>query len=411
MPAASSTLLDGRYRLRSPLGRGGMGEVWLADDELLRRRIAVKLLDRRLAGDASFVARFQREARSAAGLSHPNVVTVYDQGRVERADGDDLYIAMELLDGPTLADVIAREAPVAPGRAAQLLLPVLAALGHAHAAGLVHRDVKPANVLLTRAGQVKVADFGVARAADGAQLTETGSVLGSAPYLAPEAARGEPAGPAADLYGVGVVLYELLTGQVPFAGGPPASVALRHVTEAPRPPGELVPGLPAPLEALVLRALAKEPAGRPPSAEAFAAELAGPGGERPLARDGATLVLAPLRRRPRWVRAAAALGAAGALAVAGVALAGRSSSPPAARVTATAPSLRLAATHAPPVTAPERPAATATTPAPTTVATTAAPRPAPASTPVAATSPGRAAGHRPHRHHGHGRAHRRHHKK
>ncbi len=246
-------LFDGRYRFIEKIGQGGMAKVFLAEDVSLHRKVAIKVLGERYADDAQFVERFQREARAAAGLNHPNIVQVYDHGR---ANGS-YYIAMEYLEGPTLDDVIADEGHLPARRAIDLTLQILAALRFAHRHGVVHRDVKPQNMILLRDGRVKVTDFGIARAGS-SEMTEAGSIIGTAQYISPEQARGLPVGPPADLYSVGVVLYKMLTGRVPFDGESAVAVAMRHVQERPVPPSHLNPDVQPDLERVVMRALAKE---------------------------------------------------------------------------------------------------------------------------------------------------------
>jgi serine/threonine-protein kinase len=246
-------LFDGRYRFIEKIDQGGMAKVFLAEDVSLHRKVAIKVLGERYAEDAQFVERFQREARAAAGLNHPNIVQVYDHGR---ANGS-YYIAMEYLEGPTLDEVIAEEGHLPSRRAIDLTLQILAALRFAHRHGVVHRDVKPQNMILLRDGRVKVTDFGIARAGS-SEMTEAGSIIGTAQYISPEQARGLPVGPPADLYSVGVVLYKMLTGRVPFDGESAVAVAMRHVQERPVPPSHLNPDVPPDLERVVMRALAKE---------------------------------------------------------------------------------------------------------------------------------------------------------
>jgi serine/threonine protein kinase len=242
-----------------------MATVELAEDTQLGRLVAVKRLFASLAGDAIFQERFLREARMAAALAHPNLVAVYDVG----TDDGLPYIVMEYVEGETLAELMARAGPVSPDRAVELLVQVCAGLEHAHAAGLVHRDIKPQNLLVRTDGVVKVADFGIARTLQGTQLTQVGTVLGTAAYLAPEQAAGERVMAAADIYSLGAVAYELLTGRTPYEFESLAELALKQ-REAPPPIPEAPPGL----ERAVLRALAFRPQDRPESATAFARELA-----------------------------------------------------------------------------------------------------------------------------------------
>ena len=261
-------LVDGRYRLVCRLGSGGMADVWCADDQELGRRVALKVLHRRFAEDPQFVERFRREASHAAGLQHPNVVAVFDRGEWDGAG----YIAMEHVEGPTLKEIVRERGALAPELAADLVLQVLRAAACAHRHGLVHRDLKPQNVILDEEGRVKVTDFGIARAG-ASEMTETGAVLGTAHYLSPEQAQGRPVDARSDLYSIGVMLYELLTGRVPFDAESPVSIAVRHVSEPPVRPRELNPGVPPALEAVTLRALAKAPEERFEDADAFAAAL------------------------------------------------------------------------------------------------------------------------------------------
>jgi beta-lactam-binding protein with PASTA domain/predicted Ser/Thr protein kinase len=257
-------VLDGRYRVLSRVGSGGMADVYLAEDEQLGRRVALKLLHRRFAEDPGFVERFRREARAAAALAHPNVVAVYDRGSW---DGT-YYIAMEYLPGRSLKQLISQEAPLEPVRAIDIAVQILKAARFAHRHGVIHRDLKPHNVIVDDSGHAKVTDFGIARAG-ASDMTETGSIMGTAQYLSPEQAQGLAVGPASDLYSVGVVLYEMLTGHVPFESESAVTIALRHVSEAPRPPSQLAPGIPPELEQVVLWALNKDPADRPHDAEQF----------------------------------------------------------------------------------------------------------------------------------------------
>jgi serine/threonine-protein kinase len=261
-------VLDGRYRLGPRIARGGMAVVHEATDLRLDRTVAVKLMHAGLADDEDFVARFEREARAAARLAHPNVVAVFDQGEHHDADGSTLFLVMELVPGHTLRDLIRTEAPMAPARALAVLEPVLAALAAAHAAGLVHRDVKPENVLLADDGRVKVADFGLARAVNAeTQHTATGGVLiGTVSYLSPELVVDGRADARADVYAAGVLLYEMLTGRKPHQGDSAIQVAYKHVHEDVPPPSRAVPGIPAYVDALVARATARDPSMRPADA-------------------------------------------------------------------------------------------------------------------------------------------------
>ncbi|MCW2958432.1 MAG: pknB [Solirubrobacterales bacterium] len=265
---AEGSIVDGRYRVITRLGSGGMADVYCAEDLQLGRKVALKLLYRRFAEDGDFVERFRREASSAAGLQHPNVVGVYDRGE---ADGMQ-YIAMEYLDGRTLKDIVREEGPLAPGRAVDLVEQVLRAARFAHKRGIIHRDLKPHNVIVDSEDCAKVTDFGIALAG-ASDMTETGSIMGTAQYLSPEQAQGQPVDARSDLYSVGIMLYELLTGRVPFDGDSAVSIALQQVSAQPVPPSQLNPAVTPALERAVLRALAKHPDDRPDDAEAFIAEL------------------------------------------------------------------------------------------------------------------------------------------
>ena len=272
MSDAGTTVFNSRYELHRQLGRGGMAEVFLARDQLLDRPVAVKVLFSEFATDPAFVERFRREATAAANLNHPNIVGVYDWGEAEGT----YFIVMEYVDGRTLSEILRDEGPLHPDRAADVGADVAAALGFAHRNGVVHRDVKPGNVLVTADGQVKVADFGIARAitanAD-ENLTQAGTVMGTATYFSPEQARGDAVDPRSDIYSLGCVLYELLVGKPPFTGDTPVAIAYKHVQESPVPPRHLNVELPAAIEAIVLKCLAKNPANRYPSAEDLRADL------------------------------------------------------------------------------------------------------------------------------------------
>ena len=264
------TVVDNRYEISGPLGGGDMGTVYLARDGVLDRDVALKVLREQYAGSEEFVDRFEREAKAAASLNHPHIVSVYDRGRTE--DGT-YYIAMEHVPGGTLKDRVLRDGPLGPVEAVRVGAQVAGALGVAHAGGIVHRDVKPQNVLLTTDGDAKVADFGIARAASEASLSSGGLVLGTAKYMFPEQAMGDPTGPESDLYSLGVVLYEMLTGEVPFEADSAVGVAMKHVTEPPRPLREVNPAVLQALDAVVMRLLQKKPGDRYPGAAELIAEL------------------------------------------------------------------------------------------------------------------------------------------
>jgi eukaryotic-like serine/threonine-protein kinase len=274
---SSPTTVGGRYELGEPLGRGGMAEVRRAVDQRLGRSVAVKQLRTDLAIDPTFQARFRREAQSAAGLNHPTIVAVYDTGEeIDPLSGVAVpYIVMELVEGSTLRDVLREGRKILPERAMELTQGVLDALSYSHKAGIVHRDIKPANVMLTPNGEVKVMDFGIARAvADtSATMTQTAAVIGTAQYLSPEQARGETVDARSDLYSTGCLLYELLVGRPPFVGDSPVSVAYQHVREAPTPPSQLDPEITPEIDAVVLKALAKDPADRYQSATEMKADI------------------------------------------------------------------------------------------------------------------------------------------
>jgi eukaryotic-like serine/threonine-protein kinase len=252
-------IVDGRYVLAECLGSGGMAEVYLAHDEVLARDVALKVLRSQYVRDEEFAERFRREARSAASLSHPNIVRVYDRGETE--DGT-CYIAMEYVSGGTLKKRIEEKGPFEPRKAAAVAAQIADALGEAHEHGVIHRDIKPQNVLVTSSGDLKVTDFGIARAASAATISVTNAVFGTAGYLSPEQALGEPVSPASDLYSLGVILYEMLTSELPYTADNPMAVCMKHVTEPLRPPKKLNPAIPEEMNALVVKLLAKDPADR-----------------------------------------------------------------------------------------------------------------------------------------------------
>ena len=262
------TLFDGRYQVVRKLGAGGMANVYLAEDQELGRRVAIKILNDRHANDEQFVERFRREAKNAAALSHPNIVSIYDRGEAEGT----YYIAMEYLDGRTLKELIVQRGPAPVTVSVEYARQVLSALRFAHRHGIVHRDIKPHNVLVDAEGRVKVTDFGIARAG-ASQMTEAGSIVGTAQYLSPEQARGTDVDQRSDLYSLGVVLYELITGTLPFNGDTPVEIAMKHLSTVPELPSERRPDVPRDLDLIVMRALAKDPDDRYESAEEMDADL------------------------------------------------------------------------------------------------------------------------------------------
>jgi serine/threonine-protein kinase len=267
---APKTLLSGRYRLEEQIAAGGMGTVWRAHDELLQRDVAVKLLRDSLADDDLAAERFRREALTAAAITHPNMANVYDYLQEDGRPG----IVMELVDGETLAQRLAREGALPPADAIAIGVAVLEALAAAHEAGIVHRDIKPANILLPVTGGVKVTDFGIARSLSDTQLTSTGTVLGTAHYSAPEQVRGEPSSPATDVYALGVVLYEMLSGARPFDADTAIAVAMKRLNEDPAPLRALAPQVSLATEDVVMRALARAPSARYETADAMGEALA-----------------------------------------------------------------------------------------------------------------------------------------
>src|ERR671917_2114282 len=301
---ARDTMVDGRYRVIRRIGSGGMADVYEAEDTQLGRRIALKLLYSRFAEDAEFVERFRREASSAAGLNHPHVVQVFDRGRWDGTP----YIAMELLEGRNLKQIVREHGALEPALAVDIVLQILKAARFAHRRGVVHRDIKPHNVIVDEEGRAKVTDFGIARAG-ASDMTETGSIMGTAQYLSPEQAQGHPVDARSDLYATGIVLYELLTGTLPFDADSPVTIALKQVSEDPLPPRQRTPAVPPALDAVVLRALQKDPADRYQDAVQFIAALRGrrPRRARPsrspcrpvpaTRRSPSSRVLRPTRRR------------------------------------------------------------------------------------------------------------------
>ena len=334
------TLFDNRYKIVGKLGAGGMANVYLAEDQELGRRVAIKILNDRHAGDQQFIDRFRREAQNAAGLSHRNIVSIYDRGEAEGT----YYIAMEYVEGRTLKELIVSRGPSPIRIAIEYTRQILSALRFAHRNGIVHRDIKPHNVIVDAEGHVRVMDFGIARAG-ASQLTETGSIVGTAQYLSPEQARGAPVDQTSDIYSTGVVLFELLTGTVPFTGDTPVEIAMKHLSQTPEPPSATRPDVPRDLDYVVLRALAKDPAERYRNAEemdadldriargsvvsAETAEAATSVLSRPSGLDEPTTVQPPVRtpsgrpyeptprRRARWPRLLLLLGLVAALGAGG----------------------------------------------------------------------------------------------
>lgn len=284
--SVQSRVLSGRYRVDDLIGRGGMASVYRGQDLTLGRDVAIKILEPDLAANGAFRTRFRLEAQSASRMAHPAIVRVFDAGEETRTDAAghaqaEPYIVMELVTGRLLKDIIA-DGPVPLDDALRYTDGILEALEYSHRAGVVHRDIKPGNVMVTDAGQVKVMDFGIARAVSDSSSTvaETTAIIGTASYFSPEMAKGDPVDARADIYSAGIVLYELLTGQPPFRGENPIAVAYQHVSEAPVPPSEIVDSVPRSLDALVLRALAKDPFQRPQTAVAFRDALAAATGRK-----------------------------------------------------------------------------------------------------------------------------------
>jgi len=263
--------LGGRYRIIERIGSGGMAEVYKGRDTLLNRYVTIKVLRSVYAEDEDFVRRFRREAQAAASLSHPNIVSIYDVG--EEEEKSLYYIVMEYIQGKTLKDLIRQQGRLSPPHAVDIAIQICEALIHAHANHIIHRDIKPQNILITPDGRVKVTDFGIARAATASTLTHTDSIVGSVHYFSPEQARGSLTGEKSDLYSLGIVLYEMLTGELPFEGESPISVALKHIQEDVPPPMEIVEDIPEPLNRLVMKALKKDPEQRYASARRFLADL------------------------------------------------------------------------------------------------------------------------------------------
>jgi serine/threonine-protein kinase len=318
-------VLARRYEVVRRVGVGGMADVYLAEDTQLGRQVALKILHPQYAGDASFVERFRREALSAAKLQHPNIVQIYDSGQ----EGDFNFIVMEYVEGRSLKDYLSEVGQLEIREAARVAGEVLTALAYAHRTGLVHRDIKPGNILLSDDGKVQVTDFGIARAEAGSTMTQTGTILGTAYYLSPEQAQGLPLDGRSDIYSLAVVLYEMLTGRRPFEGDSPVSIAYKHVREMPRPPSNFREDIPRPLEAIVLNGLAKRPEDRYSSAalmrrdlEAFVAGKEVTASLKIPAPEDSTQVIRAVGmlerqavKRPGWLVALALALLAGGLAI------------------------------------------------------------------------------------------------
>ncbi len=302
-----ATVINDRYEVHKRVGRGGMADVFLARDLLLDRQVAIKILFPEFAVDPNFVERFRREAQAAANLSHPNIVNVYDWGRYEGT----YFIAMEYVQGRTLAEILKTNQRLTPKQDAEIASEVAAALGFAHEAGLAHRDIKPANILIGSNGQVKVADFGIARAMNSAtesNLTQAGAVMGTASYFSPEQAQGAQPDPRSDLYSLGIVMYEMVAGRPPFTGENPVSIAYKQVHDNPQPLNQIVEGVPRPFEAIIAKLLAKDPKLRYPSAHALRDDL------RRFRNGEQVQALVAAAARPVAAGGAAGVAAAAALA-------------------------------------------------------------------------------------------------
>jgi serine/threonine-protein kinase len=269
----TGALLDGRYRVETRIATGGMSTVYRGLDERLDRPVALKVMDPRYAGDSAFLTRFQLEARTVARLKGPGLVAVYDQGVGTPQDAQQPFLVLELVEGGTLRELLNERGPMPPHAVAAVLHPVLGALAVAHRAGLVHRDIKPENILIADDGEVKIADFGLVRALAAAGITSTSMILGTAAYLSPEQIRDGNTGPPSDVYGLGVLTYELLTGATPFSGDSAWAVAYRRLDHDVPPPSRAIDGVPAQFDELVAHATARNPADRYPDAAAMGAHL------------------------------------------------------------------------------------------------------------------------------------------
>jgi len=312
-------VLGGRYEILEQLGGGGTAVVYKGHDRLLQRPVTVKVLRPEFSADEEFVARFQREARAVASLSHPNIVNVYDVGQ----EGDTHYLVMEYVDGDDLRSIIQREGCLTPPRAAAIALQICEALDHAHQNHIIHRDVKPHNILITKNGLAKLADFGIAREAGGSTLVSSSGLVGSVHYISPEQARGDAADEESDIYSLGIVLYEMLAGSVPFTGANPVAVALKHIQEPPPSLRQRNAMVSQELERIVFRAIAKKPGDRYATARDLAADLKKAIPEGVAMADSATMVFEPVKERRRRInpRVSIILAAVLVLALAGAILA------------------------------------------------------------------------------------------
>ncbi len=310
---ANGALIDNRYTVRGRIGSGGMAEVYLCDDQHLGRPVALKVMHERYAADQSFVQRFEREAQAAAGLQHKNVVNVFDRGQVDKT----YYIAMEYLPGRTLKDVIVAMGALDPKLAIHICQQILAAAKFAHAKGIVHRDIKPQNVMIDDEWNVKVTDFGIVHNPGGGDITQTGQMVGTAHYISPEQAQGKSVSNASDLYSIGVVLFEMLTGKVPFDGDASVAIALQHINSPTPKPSSVNPSVPPVLDAVVVRAMAKSPVERYASAEEFSTALekaqsnlgAGAGQTEVRSAVAATPTAAKSNKKRNWIIAGCVIGA------------------------------------------------------------------------------------------------------